>query len=42
MKADEIRHGARALERGGGELPRPVSALMRLTSKVMTRSAYWI
>jgi len=42
MKADEIRHGAHALERGGSALPRPIAALMRLTSKVMTRSAYWI
>jgi ubiquinone biosynthesis monooxygenase Coq7 len=42
MKADEIRHGADALARGGEALPAPVAALMRLTSKVMTRSAYWI
>ena len=42
MKADEIRHGTRALERGGEALPGPIAALMRLTSKVMTRSAYWI
>jgi len=42
MKADEIRHGEHALERGGAALPGPVAALMRLASKVMTRSAYWI
>ncbi|HUO80613.1 MAG TPA: 2-polyprenyl-3-methyl-6-methoxy-1,4-benzoquinone monooxygenase [Steroidobacteraceae bacterium] len=42
MKADEVRHGANALERGGAALPSPVAALMRLTSKLMTRSAYWI
>ncbi len=42
MKADEIRHGAHALERGGEPLPRPAAALMRLTAKLMTRSAYWI
>ena len=42
MKADEIRHGAHAQQRGGSALPRPVAALMRLASKVMTRSAYWI
>jgi ubiquinone biosynthesis monooxygenase Coq7 len=42
MKADEIRHGEHALERGGSALPAPIAALMRLTSKVMTRSAYWI
>ncbi len=42
MKADESRHGTHALERGGRPLPGPVSALMRLTAKVMTASAYWI
>jgi ubiquinone biosynthesis monooxygenase Coq7 len=42
MKIDEIQHGARALERGGRELPGPVPRLMRLTAKLMTRSAYWI
>ncbi len=42
MKADEIRHGAQALERGGDALPAPLPALMRVTAKVMTLSAYWI
>jgi len=42
MKADEIRHGAHAAERGGAALPGPIAALMRLASKLMTRSAYWI
>jgi len=42
MKADEIRHGAHALERGGEPLPGPAATLMRLTAKLMTRSAYWI
>jgi len=42
MKDDEIRHGARARERGGAELPLPLRALMRATAKVMTQSAYWI
>jgi ubiquinone biosynthesis monooxygenase Coq7 len=42
MKADEIRHGAHALDRGGQALPAPINALMRLTSKVMTASARWI
>ena len=41
MKADEIRHGHAALERGGAQLPRPLAALMGLTSKLMTRTAYW-
>jgi ubiquinone biosynthesis monooxygenase Coq7 len=42
MKVDEIGHGRAALNRGGGELPRPVTQLMRLTARLMTRSAYWI
>jgi 3-demethoxyubiquinol 3-hydroxylase len=42
MKSDEIRHGEHALARGGAALPGPIAALMRLASKVMTRSAYWI
>jgi 3-demethoxyubiquinol 3-hydroxylase len=42
MKADEIRHGAHARERGAATLPAPARALMRLTAKAMTTSAYWI
>lgn len=42
MKADEARHGATATRSGGGELPRPIRWLMALTSKIMTRTAYWI
>jgi len=42
MKTDEISHGRAALKRGGGDLPGPVTALMRLTSRLMTASAYWI
>lgn len=42
MKRDEIRHGDKASRAGGTPLPRPVCALMRLTSKVMTETAYWI
>jgi ubiquinone biosynthesis monooxygenase Coq7 len=40
MQADEVRHGRDALARGGEELPRPVQALMRLTARVMTATAY--
>jgi ubiquinone biosynthesis monooxygenase Coq7 len=40
MRADEVRHGRDALDRGGAELPAPVRALMRLTSRVMTTTAY--
>ncbi|MGD9596867.1 MAG: 2-polyprenyl-3-methyl-6-methoxy-1,4-benzoquinone monooxygenase [Steroidobacteraceae bacterium] len=42
MRADEVRHGARALREGGVELPAPVRAVMRRASRVMTRTAYWI
>ncbi len=42
MKADEVRHGTHAQERGGRELPAPLPQLMRLTAQVMTKSAYWI
>ncbi|QKT04184.1 2-polyprenyl-3-methyl-6-methoxy-1,4-benzoquinone monooxygenase [Ectothiorhodospiraceae bacterium 2226] len=42
MHADEARHGAEAMRAGGRELPRPVRWLMGLSSKVMTRTAYWI
>jgi ubiquinone biosynthesis monooxygenase Coq7 len=40
MREDEIRHGQDAIARGGEELPRPIQALMRLTSRVMTLTAY--
>ena len=42
MRADEIEHGARARARGAAELPPPLRGLMRLTAKLMTRSAYRI
>lgn len=42
MRADEVRHGARAQAAGGIELPAPVRFLMRRASRVMTRTAYWI
>jgi 3-demethoxyubiquinol 3-hydroxylase len=42
MSADEERHGHNATLAGGAELPRPVRALMKLTAKVMTRTAYWL
>jgi ubiquinone biosynthesis monooxygenase Coq7 len=40
MREDEIRHGQDAIARGGEDLPRPIQALMRLTSRVMTLTAY--
>ncbi len=42
MQHDEARHGANALSLGGAKLPSAVSTVMRLTSKVMTLSSYWI
>jgi ubiquinone biosynthesis monooxygenase Coq7 len=42
MREDEGRHATVAIEAGAARLPLPVQRLMRLTSKVMTRTAYWI
>lgn len=42
MKTDETRHGDKASRAGGISMPAPVRTLMRLTSKVMTETAYWI
>lgn len=42
MKIDEIRHGAKAEELGGVALPAPLRGLMGLTSRLMTRSSYWV
>jgi ubiquinone biosynthesis monooxygenase Coq7 len=40
MRDDEARHGASARDAGASELPWPVRALMRVTAKVMTITAY--
>jgi ubiquinone biosynthesis monooxygenase Coq7 len=42
MKADEIRHAETAIALGGAELPLPVKLAMKLGSKVMTQTAYWV
>ena len=42
MKADEAGHAYAALAAGAAPLPLPVRALMRFTSQLMTRSAYWV
>ena len=42
MREDEAHHATTALHAGGVELPQPVQALMKLTSKFMTRTAYWL
>lgn len=42
MHEDEARHADIAQAAGGAPFPGPVKALMQLTSKVMTKTAYWI
>jgi ubiquinone biosynthesis monooxygenase Coq7 len=42
MTHDEVRHGEKAIAGGATELPFPLRAAMRLTSRVMTRSSYWL
>jgi ubiquinone biosynthesis monooxygenase Coq7 len=41
MLDDEARHAHTALEAGGMRFPRPVKALMTLTSKAMTVASYY-
>ncbi len=42
MYADETRHSEMAKRLGGAELPEPVRQLMQASSKVMTRTVYWV
>jgi len=42
MKEDESHHATVALHAGGASFPEPVKKLMGLTSKVMTKTAYWV
>jgi ubiquinone biosynthesis monooxygenase Coq7 len=42
MAKDELHHGESARRAGGKSMPAPIRTLMRLTSKLMTRTAYWI
>ncbi|UHD14449.1 2-polyprenyl-3-methyl-6-methoxy-1,4-benzoquinone monooxygenase [Thiocapsa bogorovii] len=42
MKADEVHHAQIAHAAGGAELPAPIRSTMRLTSKVMTGTVYWV
>lgn len=42
MHDDEARHADMAQAAGGAPFPSPVKAVMQLTSKVMTKTAYWI
>ena len=42
MRDEEHKHGEDAVAAGAAELPRPVKQLMRVTAKIMTRTAYWV
>ncbi|MFI4889884.1 MAG: 2-polyprenyl-3-methyl-6-methoxy-1,4-benzoquinone monooxygenase [Steroidobacterales bacterium] len=42
MKHDEIEHGARAAALGGSPLPVPLRTAMHLSSRLMTRTSYWL
>lgn len=42
MHADETGHAEMASQLGGAELPLPVKLAMKLSSKVMTKTAYWV
>lgn len=42
MQADEASHAAKATHHGARELPAPVKLAMKLSSKVMTKTAYLV
>jgi ubiquinone biosynthesis monooxygenase Coq7 len=42
MKVDEAQHATTAIEHGGATLPLPVRLGMKLASRVMTKTAYWV
>jgi 3-demethoxyubiquinol 3-hydroxylase len=42
MRRDENRHGAVGRSLGGEDLPLPVKVAMRMASRVMTHTAYWV
>ncbi|HKB81738.1 MAG TPA: 2-polyprenyl-3-methyl-6-methoxy-1,4-benzoquinone monooxygenase [Burkholderiales bacterium] len=42
MKEDEAEHARTALTQGGAELPLPARQAMRVVSRLMTGSTYWI
>ena len=42
MKQDEARHATSAITHGGADLPGPAKAAMRLSSRLMTETAYWL
>lgn len=42
MKIDEAKHATTAITHGGAQLPLPVKLAMQLSSKIMTKTTYWI
>lgn len=42
MRDDEARHATSAVNHGGADLPPPVKAAMKVSSKIMTETAYWL
>ena len=42
MRDEEEEHGDNSVAAGAAELPAPVRRLMRVTAKVMTKTAYWV
>jgi ubiquinone biosynthesis monooxygenase Coq7 len=42
MAIDEAKHADTAMQHGGVPLPLPVRLAMKLSSKVMTKTVYWI
>lgn len=42
MEEDELSHATKALDAGGAELPSPIKKLMQTSSKLMTKSVYWV
>lgn len=42
MRADEARHATTAMYAGAAELPAPVKSAMRVFSKIMTRTTFWV
>jgi 3-demethoxyubiquinol 3-hydroxylase len=42
MRLDEAHHGTSAEQAGGVVLANPIRALMKLTARIMTGTAYWL
>ncbi|VAW75085.1 2-polyprenyl-3-methyl-6-methoxy-1,4-benzoquinol hydroxylase, coq7 type [hydrothermal vent metagenome] len=42
MKTDEAKHATNAVNNGAAELPDPIKKIMQLSSKIMTKTTYWV